>query len=63
VYTALTPTAAAFLGGAWTWAVFIHHTMNHKPRGDDAPASLVKDDRFWAGLLASVAIFMMYYYA
>ena len=22
-----------------------------------------RDDRFWAGLLASVAIFMMFYYA
>jgi hypothetical protein len=26
------------------------------------PISLFSEDRFWAGLLAALAIFMMYYY-
>jgi solute:Na+ symporter, SSS family len=61
VYTALTPALAAWIAAAWTWGIFIHHARSHIK--ENAPASLFKDDRFWAGLLSACAIFLMFYYA
>ena len=51
------PTMCAVIGAAWTLAVFILATRLY-PRA----VSLLRDDRLWAGLLCSLAVFMLYYF-
>jgi len=62
VLTPLRDTFAGILAFAWTWLVFVVHARaNPRPEEPDTP--LRKDDRVWAGLLASCAVFLMYHFA
>jgi len=50
------PPVAALIGSAWTWAMFISAALKN-PTGN-----LLKDDKFWGGLLAACAVFMLFYF-
>lgn len=70
------PGVAASIAAVWTFAVFQFHISSHRrmastsSRNDDNDADsedqsmvpLIADDRFWASLLCSAAVFMHYYY-
>ena len=57
----LSPVLAAWIAALWTFGCFLKSAQETaKTEGTDA--NIVKQDRFWAGLLAACAIFMMYYY-
>ena len=65
----ISPSTAAVTGAAWTLAVFlgaIVFTWNErlKKQSDSrSPAvALLTDDRFWAGWLSALAVYMLYYY-
>jgi len=61
----LSPSSAAWLAAAWTWAVFILPAVKGARAEGKTVASilpLLGQDRFWAGLLAAAAVFMMYYF-
>jgi SSS family solute:Na+ symporter len=61
----LSPTSAAWLAAAWTWAVFVLAAVRGTRSEGNARGSilpLLRQDRFWAGLLAAAAVFMMYYF-
>ncbi len=59
----LTPAGAAWLAAVWTFAVFAA-TAVRRARTDPASrpmaVALLRDDRFWAGLLAAAAVFIMF---
>jgi hypothetical protein len=50
------PLVAALLGAAWTWSMFIDTALKGKE------GNLIKDDKFWGGLLAACAVFMLFYF-
>lgn len=58
------PIAAGLVAAIWTWFTFAEAAFSavvaSHVKGE--PISLFAEDRFWAGLLAACAIFMMYYY-
>jgi hypothetical protein len=60
----MSPMAAGVLGAIWTFMMFLDSlfkvvlTAAAKGRA----YSLLREDRFWAGLLAASAVFMMYYF-
>lgn len=67
------PGIAATVAAGWTFGIFQFHIRNHqRSRGADAgagesagdatAAGPFGDDRFWASLLCSAAVFMHYYY-
>lgn len=70
------PGVAASIAAVWTFAVFQFHISSHRRMAsagsnvDDNDADtddktmvpLLADDRFWASLLCSAAVFMHYYY-
>ncbi|NQV28505.1 MAG: sodium/solute symporter [Rhodopirellula sp.] len=72
------PGVAASIAAVWTLAVFQFHISSHRrvlspdSDGENLPETmteaakelvpLVSDDRFWASLLCSAAVFMHYYY-
>jgi SSS family solute:Na+ symporter len=61
----LSPSLSAWLAAAWTWAVFILPAVSGthtEGRTDASVFPLLGQDRFWAGLLAAAAVFMMYYF-
>jgi len=61
----ISPSAAAWLAAAWTWAVFVLPVViGARAEGKTLASilSLLRHDRFWAGLLAAAAMFMMYYF-
>lgn len=71
----LIPGVAAAIAAAWTFAVFQFHISSHRRvsspdvSGEDTATDeettlvpLIGDDRFWASLLCSGAVFMHYYY-
>jgi Na+/proline symporter len=61
----LSPTAAAWLAAGWTLAVFIPAALRNALAEAKAAVGLlplVRQDRFWAGVLAAAAVFMMYYF-
>jgi SSS family solute:Na+ symporter len=67
----ITPLAAGVLAAAWTMGITVRGTREARARqqpesseggsGEQPPAP-VADDRLWAGLLCSLAIFMMFYF-
>jgi len=65
----LSPVPCAIAGSLWTLAMFLQAVVR-SPRQvrDDRSSQLgslrlfAGDDRLWAGLLCSVAVWMMYYY-
>lgn len=61
VYAELNPTVAALIGGIWTWVVFWIGLVR-RDTADRSDLPLLLHDRFWAGILAGVAVFMMFYF-
>ena len=66
-YAALcTPLIAAVLGAAWTMGMFLGTILLTLRASGESRRPLLwavlADDRLYAGLLASLAIFMMYYF-
>jgi len=67
VYETITPGAASCLAGIVTFASFQRHiSLNRRTTVDDSGAESVvplpSDDRFWASLLCSAAVFLHYFY-
>ena len=66
VITVLSPGIAACAGAAWTLVIFNLHIQGNRMKMDGDPdgatVELVRDERFWASLLCSAAVFMHYYY-
>jgi SSS family solute:Na+ symporter len=60
----LLPVAAAIVAALWTWLMFLDNVLKMmlKAAGKGRAYSILKEDRFWAGLLAACAIFMLYYF-
>lgn len=67
----LTPTVCAAIGGAWTFAMFclagvktLHRNIAEDPALAQEPfaMALLKQDRFYAGILCGLTIFMLLYY-
>ena len=60
----VTPMMAGIIAGVWTWYAFAKVAFDEvkRSREEGKPISVFSDDRLWAGILAALAIFMMYYY-
>ena len=60
----MAPLAAAAVAAAWTWIMFLDNVfkMMLKAAGKGRAYNILKEDRFWGGLLAACAVFMMYYF-
>ncbi len=61
----LPPIIGALLAAGWTWALFLRSAWTNMKREGVAELSastLVKEDRFWGGLLAACAIYMLFYF-
>jgi len=60
----MAPMVAGIVAGIWTWYAFAKMAFDAVKRSREAgkPISLFSDDRLWAGILAGLAIYMMYYY-
>ena len=60
----MAPMVAGIVAGVWTWYVFAKMAFDavKRSREEGKPISLLSEDRFWAGILAGLAIYMMYYY-
>jgi hypothetical protein len=60
----MSPLAAAVVAAGWTWLMFLDNVLKMmlKAAGKGRAYSILKEDRFWAGLLAACAIFMLYYF-
>jgi hypothetical protein len=60
----MSPMAAGVLGAIWTFMMFLDSlfkvVLSAAAKG--RAYSLLREDRFWAGLLAASAVFMMYYF-
>jgi Flp pilus assembly pilin Flp len=53
------PVIGAWVGALWTFGCFY---LAAQVKAKEAGNPVYKEDRFWAGGLASCAIFMMYYF-
>jgi SSS family solute:Na+ symporter len=67
VYETITPAVASCLASVVTFASFQHHiALNRRTTVDDTDAEFIvplpRDDRFWASLLCSAAVFLHYFY-
>ncbi len=60
----MAPVSAASLAAGATWLVFLDNVakMMLKAAGKGRAYNLLKEDRFWGGLLAACAVFMMFYF-
>ena len=61
----VSPALAAWLGAGWTLAVFAPGAVRGalaKEEGGRFVVAMLRQDRFWAGVLAGAAVFMMYYF-
>jgi SSS family solute:Na+ symporter len=60
----LAPVAAGAIAGVWTFALFLTATIRFTGAGEDGSAAppLLARDGFWGGVLAGVAIFMLYFF-
>lgn len=59
----LSPTVCAFAGAFWTVGVFSVRLYRMLAReGAVTGSSLLKQDRFWAGILCALAVFMHFYF-
>tara|TARA_Y100001934_G_C12363919_1_gene782326 strand:- start:552 stop:2690 length:2139 start_codon:yes stop_codon:yes gene_type:complete len=58
------PMMAGIIAGVWTWYAFAKEAFAaaKRSREEGEPTNVFSDDRLWAGILAALAIFMMYYY-
>jgi len=66
---ALSPTAAGIIAVLWTWIAFspaIRYGIAQRRARETQPMSLphalILEDRLWAALLCSLAVFMLYHY-
>ena len=65
----LSPTAAAVIGFTWTLSMFLggiimsSQTAKNPSKESSEPVSVLRDDRLYAGVLCSLAVFMMFYFA
>ncbi len=61
----LGPLTAATLGAVWTLVLFLVGMGREtgSKRGLGAVVNRIRDDRFWAGILCSTAVFMMYVFS
>ena len=59
------PGVVAWAGAAWTFVIFNLHIQGNRMKvngdSDGATVGQVRDERFWASLLCSAAVFMHYY--
>jgi solute:Na+ symporter, SSS family len=53
------PVFASWIGSSWTFGCFF---LSARSKASETETPVYQEDRFWAGLLAALAIFMMYYY-
>jgi len=63
VWGHLAPAGAAWLAAVWTFAVFAVTAVRRArsdPERRSTVAALLRDDLFWAGLLAAAAVFIMF---
>ncbi len=62
----LSPTICGLLGMVWTWVAFaptaLHHIRQRRVEGASSVNALFTEDRFWAAILCSLAVFMLYHY-
>ena len=61
----ISPPVAAWLAAGWTLAVFVPAAVRSARSEEKATIlvlALLRQDRFWAGVLAAAAVFMMYYF-
>jgi hypothetical protein len=66
----LRPVEAAWLGACWTMLMYggavaislFERRQERLKNGQSMLEVLLTDDRLWAGLLASLAVFMLYYF-
>jgi len=60
----ISPMAAAIVASVWTFIMFLDSMFKVvlAAAAKGRAYSLLREDRFWAGLLASCAIFMMFYF-
>jgi len=58
------PLVAALVASAWTWLMFINADLQSliTASSKGRVQSLIREDKFWGGLLAACAIFMLYYF-
>ena len=61
----ISPMAAGILGAIWTFMMFLDSLFKVvlAAAAKGRAYSFLREDLFWAGLLASCAVFMMYYFA
>jgi len=60
----LPPLVAALVAGGWTLGAFLKCAKLARAEAgkDAASGGLLKEDRFWAGLLCATAVFMLFYF-
>ena len=62
----LTPTWCAVLGALWTFGIFSGPLLldfTGESTGEEgATRTPIRNDRFWASVLCTLAVFMMYYF-
>ena len=56
----LDPPVAAWTASIWTFACFLRSA--HESSKSEGGGLIIMQDRFWAGLLAGCAVFMLYYF-
>ncbi len=61
----ISPMGAGVLGAIWTFMMFLDSLFKVvlAAAAKGRAYSFLREDLFWAGLLASCAVFMMYYFA
>ena len=60
----MSPLAAGVVAAVWTWVMFLDNVLKMmlKAASKGRAYSLLKEDRFWGGLLAACAVFMLFYF-
>ena len=58
------PLVAALIASTWTWMMFINTGLQSllASSSKGRVQSLIREDKFWGGLLAACAIFMLFYF-
>ena len=58
------PLVAALVASTWTWLMFINTELQSllTASAEDRARNLIREDKFWGGLLAACAIFMLFYF-
>ena len=59
----LSPTVCAWIGATWTMAMFVLAIRRSSAEGESTTLlDRLREDRLWAGLLCSIAVFMHFYF-